>query len=370
MDGCSFVARFAITLISFIRLVVGCSDNKLYVFTPSFDASQTLQLPGTPSYVQYVPTNKVLVCHGSSVTLWSMETMSVLHTLNASGSTVRYAEFLPEGKIVTGSYDNHARIYNAETGQVISTYSGHNSDINCLCVLPDGKVATGSDDNTVRVWNSDDLATVRTLTGHSSRVWTLTPVGEDRVASGGNDNRVMLWNFRTGQQLWSHQMPNTVHGLAVLNDTHLLATCSNQMVALDLATGQVVHTHPSSNNVSVNGVRVLGKSVPFAGWELCASPEGPEFTLCINQARMKTAIIPAHKAKARLESGRWYRLGVELRSTVNPVTTSCHVYVDGMLIAEKQLDPTKTFTGGITNEILVGFPRRGTCVPSCLRTHA
>ena len=54
--------------------------------------------------------------------------------------------------MVTGSYDDTARVWLLGDGAHVRTLEGHKDPVNSVCVTPDGqRVVTGSMDNTARV---------------------------------------------------------------------------------------------------------------------------------------------------------------------------------------------------------------------------
>ena len=58
-------------------------------------------------------------------------------------------------KIVTGSWDKLAIIWDAETGsQIGKPLKGHSNRINCVSFSPDGtRIVTGSDDKLAMIWD-------------------------------------------------------------------------------------------------------------------------------------------------------------------------------------------------------------------------
>jgi hypothetical protein len=62
----------------------------------------------------------------------------------------------PDGsKIVTGSSDKTAKVWDAKTMQELGTLKGHSNSVWSVAVFPDGsKIVTGSDDNTAKVWDA------------------------------------------------------------------------------------------------------------------------------------------------------------------------------------------------------------------------
>jgi len=75
--------------------------------------------------------------------------LSIIH----SGKKSQYLT-LCRDKIVTGSFDKKAKIWDANTGQCYHTLKGHKMEIVCLSFDPHGMlVATGSMDNTAKLWD-------------------------------------------------------------------------------------------------------------------------------------------------------------------------------------------------------------------------
>ena len=64
--------------------------------------------------------------------------------------------FSPDGKrVLTGSIDKTARVWDAETGQEKAVLMGH-TPVTSVAFSPDGKrILTGSDDKTARVWDAE-----------------------------------------------------------------------------------------------------------------------------------------------------------------------------------------------------------------------
>ena len=69
---------------------------------------------------------------------------------------VKAVAFAPDGtRILTGSSDNTARLWDAATGRAVATLTGHTDFVWTVAFSPDGtRVLTGSEDKTTRLWLS------------------------------------------------------------------------------------------------------------------------------------------------------------------------------------------------------------------------
>ena len=87
-----------------------------------------------------------------------------------------------------------------QTGNCIATLQGHNGPIFALAISPDGtKVVTGSYDHTAKIWDMQThncIATLQGLRGHNRSIWALaiSPDGT-KVVTGSRDNTAKIWDI-------------------------------------------------------------------------------------------------------------------------------------------------------------------------------
>ena len=94
--------------------------------------------------------------------VWDSTTGSIVLTLTGHRSSVTCADWSSDGfRIVTGSCDGTAIIWNSESGEMLRMLSNkHTMDINCVSYSPNGQhIATGSKDTNVILWPADDNST-------------------------------------------------------------------------------------------------------------------------------------------------------------------------------------------------------------------
>jgi WD40 repeat protein len=127
-----------------------------------------------------------------------------LFTLYGHTGAVTGAAFSPDGtRIVTGSDDRTAKVWDARTGTPLLELAGHKGQVKSVSFSPDGtQVITGSTDQTARVWEAGTGTTRLELKGHTGAVNSVafSPDGT-RIGSGSNDQTTRVWDARTGAPL-------------------------------------------------------------------------------------------------------------------------------------------------------------------------
>jgi WD40 repeat protein len=117
---------------------------------------------------------------------------------------VRGAAFSPDGaRVLTGSADKTARLWDSQSGQLLATLQGHEGSVLSVAFSPDGsRILTASVDKTARLWDSQSGQLLVTLQGHEDSVWRagFSPDGS-RILTGSADKTACLWDSRSGQLL-------------------------------------------------------------------------------------------------------------------------------------------------------------------------
>ena len=74
-------------------------------------------------------------------------------------------------RLVSGSWDAIARLWNAIDGSFIRAFLGHTKAIRSVAFSPKGdRIISGGEDSQIRLWNATNGELLRTFSGHSDTV--------------------------------------------------------------------------------------------------------------------------------------------------------------------------------------------------------
>jgi len=211
-------SAFAINDLQFSKegdhAIVVCNDNAVRILSlkdnegaktisdPILDFEKLGGLVWSASFTE--DGNSILTVGGSEARIWDKDTFREEMSFSPHGA-VAAADFSPDGQlIVTGSWDNSAKIWDVNTGHAVrKLIGGHSGYINSTVFSPDGRhILTGSDDMTAKLWDISTGTVVQTYRGHEGRVRQadFSPDGT-KILTVSNDKTARIWDTRSGQQI-------------------------------------------------------------------------------------------------------------------------------------------------------------------------
>ncbi len=110
-------------------------------------------------------------------------------------------------ELLVASEDGTVSIWSLNTFELLHTIKVSGDTIRCIAVSPDEKqVAFGCRDNAIHIYDLEDYTHLKTLQGHTMSVFSLqySPKGHQLI-SGGRDAQVKIWNTETYEL--SHSIP-------------------------------------------------------------------------------------------------------------------------------------------------------------------
>jgi WD40 repeat protein len=169
--------------------------------------------------------------------LWDAQTGSKLHTFTGHTDIVSSVALSRDGRrVLTGSFDFTAILWDATSGARLRTFTGHTREVVSVALSGDGqRLLTGSWDQTAVLWDAHSGAKLQTFAGHSSCVNSVTFSADgQQVLTGSHDRTAILWDATTGVKLRTFAGGHTsaVGSVALSGDGQRVLTGSHDHTAI------------------------------------------------------------------------------------------------------------------------------------------
>ncbi|ORX34872.1 PFU-domain-containing protein [Piromyces finnis] len=127
-----------------------------------------------------------------TINVFEPESTEPLYILIGHDNTVSSISSTPDGSIISGSWDNTAKIWKNWNCQY--TLKG----------LSDNKVLTASADKSIKLWENDKC--LHTFVGHADCVRGLASISDNKFVSCSNDGSLRIWDINGDclNELYSH----------------------------------------------------------------------------------------------------------------------------------------------------------------------
>lgn len=209
-----------------LRTIAGINTTKGPVnvsklhHSASFDTGHTR----TVFCVQYL--GKRLVATASDdgiIKIWDVITFRNVAELRGHAGGVRALTLLPDGKLVSCSWDKTLKLWNTpaiiaqadldrDSDTSLSTHSihktsndedvsiktmvGHTFAVLCVVASADGKTLfSGSNDCSIKLWDVNSGSCFRTFSGHQSEVLSIAVTRNGTILSGSGDRSIKIWHM-------------------------------------------------------------------------------------------------------------------------------------------------------------------------------
>jgi WD40 repeat protein len=240
----------------------GSADKtiKLWEVSSGREIRSYLGNSGDVTFLAFSPEGKYLASIDLNFTLkiWEVATSKEIKTISISEDKIISAAFSPDGNIITGSEKNHAILWDFETGEEIRRFKPVPRDIlmqknfeyptaKTVEISGDGKkLLTGSNDRTAILF---DLSTGQEITKYKVDRSSCTscvisahfsPDGKYMVT--GHYDSIFLWNVQTGEKIRPMEGRKGRYGPAIFSNDgkYLVSTMYKEGFVWNTRTGKLV----------------------------------------------------------------------------------------------------------------------------------
>jgi WD40 repeat protein len=156
----------------------------------------------------------VAVSYDGNVYLWDADNGELLYKLVDKGlkgfptrshnSMVYVMLFSPDGeKLITGSVDKSAKIWNTGNGNLEHTLAGHNSRIEIGALSDDGKMLATVDYNKgIKFWNVETGELVQQIKARSYPYLEALFSRDKQFFFSPTEKGASVWDVKTGKEVW------------------------------------------------------------------------------------------------------------------------------------------------------------------------
>jgi hypothetical protein len=157
--------------------------------------------------------------------VWDARSATPPLDLKGHTGQVSSAAFSPEGsRIVTGSQDLTARVWDAPSGAPLLDLKGHSGEVSSVAFSPDGsRIVTGSHDGTAKVWDAPSGTLLLDLGGHRGAVIAAFSPDGSRIITRSADPTAKVWDACTGEELKREPIPPAPWPSPISPDGRLIA---------------------------------------------------------------------------------------------------------------------------------------------------
>jgi WD40 repeat protein len=167
--------------------------------------------------------------------VWDARSGRRIATMRGHGDQVWGAAFNPDGtRVVTASADRTARVWDSRSGRQLAVLRGAAGLVVSPSFSPDGgRILAASSDHIARIWDAGTGRLAVSLVGHRDAIFNAAfDAGGDRVVTSSADGTARVWDARTGAMTAVLRVPGGwVNRAAFSRDGRLVATANQDDTA-------------------------------------------------------------------------------------------------------------------------------------------
>lgn len=221
---------------------LGLSDPVIKHFAVSLQGDKIATGAGTWQTANGVPTYK-----NFDLQYWHIAERRRIRSSVGHKDSVMAMAFSPDGtRLITGSMDTTARIWDVASGKSLFLVKEHTQAVTDVGFSTDGTLYfTASLDGKVIVWDRETSQPLQTIVPEGSLATASFSTSGTQVVTGTTNGRVAVWDAPSGTLLHSYKPRGGYTHSTVLSPDgkRILVTTERQDYLMETATGLVLWTH-------------------------------------------------------------------------------------------------------------------------------
>ncbi|TSD66195.1 WD40 repeat domain-containing protein [Inquilinus sp. KBS0705] len=176
-----------------------------------------------------------------TVSVWSLKTLELLHTIQVADDTVRCITINPaEDRVAFGCRDNRIIIYDLDDYSVIKALIGHTMSVFALQYAPNGDyLVSGARDAQVKIWDNKTYNLIQNIPAHLFAVNHIAfHPNRPYFATASMDKSIKIWDAEDFKlrKIISREKGHASHALSInklaWNGDQLLSVSDDKKVII------------------------------------------------------------------------------------------------------------------------------------------
>jgi WD40 repeat protein len=199
LKGCRNIAANSMTLLPNGYLAIGSDDTLIEIWNVEDNARWRILEGNTDSIKSLFMHPGGYLISGSlnEILIWDFKSGTIVKRLNSFKNVLTALTLLSDGNLASATLDKQIQIWNLNNTIPLSSFDSNEFYIFSIIPLLSNKMVTGSMDSTAKIWNIKS-GSVEKVFGQSGTNPVLSMVSlenDQYLATGYNNGSLIIWNI-------------------------------------------------------------------------------------------------------------------------------------------------------------------------------